>query len=357
MVDTNDVILQMNKNICQQLDASDCDNPEPYFELDNHNLFLYSEHIPRMISLSKKEIKPFFCDLDITHLMLPKVKLTAFPACKKGSRLTTTLEFLDLRESNLNSLPKAISNFQQLKYLDLNNNKFTEIPEEIFTLEKLKTLYLYDNEITTIPDAIKELDLEDLSLTGNNIKKLPNLDGLLSLKSLDAKRNQIQTFPELSQTSNLEHLDLSDNRLEEIPSQIKHLKNLTRLNLDYNKLKSIADVFHRDPISKKPFALEHLDLTHNRTLTSLPESFGELDNLAHLDITLNRKLTDIPEAIFNLKNLKRIEGEYVPFTDEHFRHIEQAQIKNHELVVTTTKQREKISHGYYSRPKYEVLPT
>ena len=332
MQDSNHEILEINKNICQQLKDPNCKTPSRYFERVEDALVSNHEKIPRVISLTKREIKEIFCELDITHLQLDKTRINTFPACKKNSRLTKTLKWVHLPGNYLTDLPKAFANFEQIDHLNLNNNKFTEIPEEIFTLENLKTLYFSRNKIETIQDSIKNLThLTTLNMDENHLEKLPDIDLLPKLKYLNVNENKIKTFPKISRSSNLRSLSLDSNRLEEIPSRIKNFTELRELSLSNNRINSFANDAFDHPFPDVVYPIEFLNLSGNK-LKTLPDSFGNLIRLKYLNINFN-PISDFSEEILKLYALEKIEVLMVPFSNEQINHINRALRKKPNLKI------------------------
>ncbi|NOT78026.1 MAG: hypothetical protein HOP07_03365 [Bacteriovoracaceae bacterium] len=133
---------------------------------------------------------------------------------------------------NFSFFPDDISILKNLKKLSLVSTKVSNLPKDIFLLPKLKYLSLKNNRIQTLPDLDSESFIETLIL-GHNF--LPN-------KTLE---RFLGRFPELY------NLDLGHNIIDEIPESIFELKNLKRLNLESNRLKTI-------PLKLK----EKLDLVH-----------------------------------------------------------------------------------------------
>lgn len=129
------------------------------------------------------------------------------------------IEFLSLKNDNLEEVPHGIVYLKKLKVLDLSGNDITELPrfmkklknlEEVYLndetnldvdqsigiltkLPKLKSLHLEGDHLTTIPKSIAKLTfLESLYLTNNDIKELPrNIELPKNLKLIDLKMNEI----------------------------------------------------------------------------------------------------------------------------------------------------------------------
>ncbi len=127
-----------------------------------------------------------------------------------------TIRELDLRLSELTTLPPEIGRLTDLKTLDLSFNQFTVLPIEIGLLTNLMALNLSYNQFTFLPTEIGYLtDLISLSISSNQLSILP---------------------PEIGQLENLFYFYLSNNHLIELPTEIGLLSNLQDLYLDVNQL-------------------------------------------------------------------------------------------------------------------------
>lgn len=107
------------------------------------------------------------------------------------------------------------------------------------------------------------------------------------------------TFGFLVHKYHVIQLNLYKKTLTSLPESIGNLKSLTNLNLWNNQLTSLPESIGNLT------SLENLDLGNNQ-LTSLPESISNLKSLTNLNLKLNR-LNDLPESIGNLTSLKNLD--------------------------------------------------
>ena len=81
-----------------------------------------------------------------------------------------------------------------------------------------------------------------LYLTNNRIKKIENLSSCVCLKELVLRQNSISKIEGLDSLAELEELDLYMNSITSVPpNAFKHNRNLTKIDLSFNELRSIAD--------------------------------------------------------------------------------------------------------------------
>ncbi len=200
----------------------------------------------------------------------------------------TNLIYLDLKYNYLTVLPPEIGNLTNLTELDLSWNKLTTLPTEIDKLTNLTNLYLGANKLDSLPSEI---------------------ENLINLTYLDLSNNQLSYLsPEIGNLSNLTKLDLRDNQLTSLPPEIQHLASLTYLDLWGNDSLSLVSISNSFSNFKKPIELAINVYTGNpdssiliitSKQTSLPPEIGKLTNLTKLYIDW-KKLKTIPKEILNL---------------------------------------------------------
>ena len=153
---------------------------------------------------------------------------------------------------------------------------------------------------------------------------------LRNLTSLDLSYNRLTALPaEISELRNLTSLDLGGNRLTAVPAEISELRNLTSLDLSGNRLTALpAEIselrnltslaLSRNQLTAWPAEISELrnltslDLSGNE-LTALPAEISELRNLTSLDLRYN-KLTPLPAEISELRNLTSLDLGYNQLT-------------------------------------------
>lgn len=129
------------------------------------------------------------------------------------------LQYLNLRNTDLNFIPAEVLTLKNLRVLDIGHNNFSLLPKNFSSLNNLQELYL---------DEDKNLNLfEDFEI----------LSKLKSLRILHLENDGIKELPKnIGKLSHLEKLYLNDNELETLPVELKNLKNLNYLDVYHNPI-------------------------------------------------------------------------------------------------------------------------
>ncbi|MDO8999110.1 MAG: leucine-rich repeat domain-containing protein [Bacteroidota bacterium] len=84
----------------------------------------------------------------------------------------TTLNYLNLSNTNTHYITKHFERFKNLEVLIIENNPLAELPFDIYKAQNLRLISLRGNKLTKIPDSISQLEnLTLLDLRGNLIEK------------------------------------------------------------------------------------------------------------------------------------------------------------------------------------------
>lgn len=137
---------------------------------------------------------------------------------------------------------EKIKLLQNLRSLELRNKNIEEVPREMILLKKLRYLDLSFNKIKNLPSYLSELiSLDYLNISGNEISEIPEpFEKLINLTSLDLYLNSFKSLPfPISKMTLLERLDCSDNQIKEIPNWIENLKELEDFRITNNYLTNI----------------------------------------------------------------------------------------------------------------------
>ena len=136
-----------------------------------------------------------------------------------------------------------------------------------------------------------------IDLSDRDLNKIPDeIFTYKNLQKLILRNNKIRSIPkEISQLKRLKMIDLSNNRIDVLYAPIFSLTNLETLYLNQNHIKSIPTQVGQ---LKK---LRRISISGNR-LTSLPKEFINLTNLEFLNISFN-PFNHFPLEILTLKKL------------------------------------------------------
>ena len=145
---------------------------------------------------------------------------------------------LILESSNLENIPKSVSEYPNLKKLTVSGNRLTTIPNFITKLSKLQIFYAWENKFKKFPVSLLNLPyLRELDLADNQITNIPeDISNLTKLERLLIQNNKLGSIPDsLGTLSNLWELDLSNNNLQSLPESLKNLTSLKKLYLHNNQ--------------------------------------------------------------------------------------------------------------------------
>ncbi|KAI5009304.1 hypothetical protein ZWY2020_011441 [Hordeum vulgare] len=287
----------------------------------------------------------------LRYLNAPRVQHEVIP--DSITRLSKLL-YLSLRGSSVSALPESIGEMVGLMYLDLSHCRIKELPESFGKLKKLVHLDLSGcsvlENISKFMWTFTDLQYLDLSLC-EGIKELPESIGeMVGLMYLDLSHCRIKELPEsFGKLKKLVHLDLSGCSvleniskfmwtftdlqyldlsgcwgIKELPESFGKLKKLVHLelsgcfcvesldgltSLQYLDLSDCFREGENDSLMDRLSALsnlEHLNLSFNDGITSLPESFCNLRKLHTLDISYCQQLQKIPESMGRIDSLKAL---------------------------------------------------
>ncbi|KAF8663567.1 hypothetical protein HU200_055379 [Digitaria exilis] len=253
------------------------------------------------------------------------------------------LRVLDLRECYIAKLSNSIGELKQLRYLNAQGVQDKVIPRSITQLFKLNYLNLGGSLITELPESFGKmkslmhlnlsscLKLVKLPKSFVDLKELVHLDlhncrnvdivpGLLvelkELAYLDlSKCICVKAMSEdLGVLAKLQYLDLSGTFMgKKIMLGLKKgMSNLTDLRyLGISAIRGLSAVEMDGFIDCVSLLsnLEHLKLSHNREMVSLPESISSLRKLRILDLSACNNLERLPEGMFKMHCLRILKVE------------------------------------------------
>ncbi|GKV50209.1 hypothetical protein SLEP1_g56921 [Rubroshorea leprosula] len=177
--------------------------------------FIKMHDVVRDMTLRIKSIGPQF-------MVKAGMQLREIP---DEDKWTENLEKVSLMKNEISNIPlNMCPNCPNLTTLMLQkNNKLTKIPDCFFaSMQGLNFLNLSETGVESLPNSICNLEnLTALLLHGcDNLKQLPCLAKLQALKKLDLFRAGIKVVPEgIEMLENLQYLDLWCPNLVELPSR------------------------------------------------------------------------------------------------------------------------------------------
>ncbi|CAL4899569.1 unnamed protein product [Urochloa decumbens] len=239
----------------------------------------------------------------------------------KLSDVTSTAGFMrvaDISESSVQTMPDyCTGKWKQLTYLNASGIPDRMVPESITTLSKLIYLNLQGSAIIALPESIGEMEcLMHLDLSAcERIQQLPasfrNLEKLVHLNLSNCYH--VKGVPDaLKGLTNLQYLSLFQCSIEAFNCRLRGLQdvigNLTKLrhlNLD-NSLHGIpVDGMNSILRSICTFSnLQHLVLSENFNIFSIPETVAKLTKLHTLDLRFCSNLRRLPASISEIDSLK-----------------------------------------------------
>ena len=319
-------------------------------------------------------------DQRIVGLSLYNQNITKLPTVIGG---LSELEKLYLQYNTLTTIPEEIGLLTHLQELDLSYNQLVRLPATIGEIPHLHTLLINDNQLDKLPLSLNnlteliKLDLQDnpcwnqprsrklqrwidhlrqrgcevaeapttinyygLELSSNEVEFLEDLERILGIRipqitlSSDVTKYEVLLgipFGFATFQNHIIALGLENQRLSEFPRSIKHLDNLTILNMSYNSFSKVPSVIWTlqqlqilnlecNNLKKLEDNLEQLkelkvlNLKKNQ-FKRLPKSLGKLKNLEVLLLNYN-SLISLPSSLKNLKKLKTIDLRANPIWEE-----------------------------------------
>ncbi|KAL8512658.1 hypothetical protein ACS0TY_018959 [Phlomoides rotata] len=236
-----------------------------------------------------------------------------------------SLQWLDVSNNQLEgALPSDWANMKDLVILNVNyNNLSGEIPHSLGSLSKLRTLHLRGNNFSgELPTTLRNCRLLQLMDIGEN-RFTGNIPPWLgeNLAFLSLTRNMFYGFipPEICRLTQIQLLDLSDNNLTgKIP---KCFDNFTALvDKNWTTTTSIV-ILYEAPWGYMDYALVQwkgrsaeynrilgllklIDLSSNKLVGSIPESFSKLKGLISLNLSRNGLTGSIIPGIGEMETLE-----------------------------------------------------
>jgi len=203
------------------------------------------------------------------------------------------LRVLILNDNDLKKLPQSIKRFPELRQISLNGNPNINLEQAFDVLKELpiEFINLQNNKLTTLPENINQVtSLEDLNLSKNQINDgmtFHHLSKLPKLNSLWLTQNEIQQLPqELFELNQIRNLYLEKNNLNTVPLEISQMKKVWVVHIGHNNFKTMPEAFAKMP----SLLLLHINNCH---INSIPEVYATKEsNIKGLILDNNLLTTD-----------------------------------------------------------------
>ncbi|EHH3981693.1 T3SS effector E3 ubiquitin-protein ligase IpaH7.8, partial [Shigella boydii] len=200
---------------------------------------------------------------------------------------------LNLSDLNLTSLPELPNH---ISALIVENNKLTSLPK---LPAFLKELNADNNRLSVIPELPESLTT--LSVRSNQLENLPVLPNHLT--SLFVENNRLYNLPALPEK--LKFLHVYYNRLTTLPDLPDKLEILCAQR---NNLVTFPQFSDRNNIRQKEYYF------HFNQITTLPESFSQLDSSYRINISGNPLSTRVLQSLQRLTSSPDYHGPQIYFS-------------------------------------------
>ncbi|KAL0846514.1 hypothetical protein Bca101_019760 [Brassica carinata] len=271
--------------------------------IENHGVFLPQglEYLPNKLRLLHWEHYPItslpqrFDPKNLVELNLPN---SCVKKLWKGKKSLENLKKMRLSYSyQLRKLPRLTS-AQNLELLDLEGCKsLVSISQSICYLRKLVFLNLKDcSNLESVPSTVDLESLEVLNLSGcSKLENFPEISP--NVKEMYLGGTMIQEIPSsIKNLVLLQKLDLENSRrLVILPKSICKLKHLETLNLS-----GCSSLEHFPDLSRKMKCLKSMDLSRT-AIKELPASISYLTALEELRFVGCNSLVRLPDNAWSLR--------------------------------------------------------
>lgn len=264
-----------------------------------------------------------FSNAHCEKLLLHHNRIHSIASDSFGASLSKEIQYLDISNNQLTTLPHALGNLSILKSLNVSNNfqggnvlDLTDsvmkalgdtITEFVFgslqqeewprtlnhlqTLERLEVTGLHPSLTIIPPEGFHgfETTVTEMSIHDTNLLAVPlGISSLRNLKTLNFDYNintgdqgmLIQSFPTGNGTK-LVNLSLKGNSLTVFPSVLKYLNHLVKFTIDDNPLDFLSE-----ESAENLKTLQELSI-RNCSLERIPAALSTIANLKAIDLSKN----------------------------------------------------------------------
>ena len=218
---------------------------------------------------------------------------------KRGIPDLDLIEIAYFDDNVIRNLPKSFHVLTNLTVLKLDRNQLQKIPEWIPVYRKLINFSVSKNQLHEIEPGLGEcLELEKINLDANFIQYIPPTVAVLTkVTMLRLEGNKLLVInPCVAYMISIQRMWLSRNEITMLPPELCYLTNLYDLRLDGNALKSPpSEILTQGTVGCLSYLnqlqiakdIDELVLT-NMMLLYLPFEVTYLTNITKLDLDNNR---------------------------------------------------------------------
>ena len=351
--------------------------PSPYFKLSlgvmkAEDFFISTANSDSMVPPTARHVSIHDADNTIpnTNSFLHSLVVSAKDGLSEASsdclrnvfHNAKLLRVLDLKNTQLKSLPDEVGKLVHLRYLGVRHSKLNELPESISNLRNLQTLDIswsgYEFELSN--GVLNLAQLRHLKMyrpMNDNEVRVPQgisrLRNLQTLEGIYAGGGIAKELGVMTQLRSLEVRCFSDDHADELYFSVMKLSMLRKLSLTVERVRESYDSSSSlqyensifpclESFSSPPPLLQTLKLEGR--LIEMPLWLGSMENLTTLYLGyshLSENPTTVLQSLPNLKYLvmwhaykgKRMEKEF--FSAGGFPKLEYLKIASHVLVEWT----------------------
>lgn len=241
---------------------------------------------------------------NLSELLVLKMDYVSTPLPESFAKLEK-LETLDMYQcyndkDNVSAFPEVITKLKNLKHFDFRANLIKELPVSLENVQTLESFIWTDGRTQSpvFPDFRRFPNLKKLVISRKFDSWKNRLFELSTLEHLEIDRNKeererftqdmLDTWLEMAEEQNDEQFKKQIQWMQEnkITESAGKFAVITAPGMNWEDLADIS----------KLQRLRYLDLSFNH-LPSLPETFYELKNLTYLDVRYNKFSPEVEERI------------------------------------------------------------
>ncbi len=230
----------------------------------------------------------------------------------------SNLQLLNLENNKLTQLGPEFAYLSNMYIMVSKKNPITYIDPAFASKTSLLYLELYDTKLDSLPREIEQMGgLELLRIVGNSTDTLRISDSIkrmVNLREITIRDANLYNFPSfICRSKKLEVVSLVNCKVDSIPFEIQWMENLKVLNLQGNNIKQIPYWI------KYCKNLEVLILKNNK-IDNFSEWIAHLPKLEFMDISENQLSLpdcDILRVLFKNRSAK-VYSDYEKLMKERF---------------------------------------